>query len=104
MHRDRAWLAAMAVVSVCLWAPDASALLLENSAEGGGDELVYFYPYPTSYREIDPGYAFDDDPLTAFVHEPYVMPITVRHTPVRRLLVQPRMSFVSEMYRSTDVL
>jgi hypothetical protein len=103
MLNERALLVALAFIAGSLIAGDASALLLENNAENG-DDLVFFYPYPTSFRYIDPGYAFDDDPLTAFVHEPYAMPIVVRHAPVRRVLVQPRTSFVHEMYRSTEVL
>lgn len=95
------WVMAAAMVA-SLTTADASALLLENSA--AEEDLVFFYPYPTSFRDVDPGYAFDDDPLTAFVQEPYVMPIVVRHVPVRRVLVQPRTTFVYEMYRSTDVL
>lgn len=102
MRKVRIGVAALAVAG-SLVTSEASALLLENSAEGG-DELVYFYPYPTSFRYVDPGYAFDDDPLTAFVHQPYAMPIVVRHVPVRRVLVQPRTSFVQQMTRSTEVL
>lgn len=102
MRKVRIGAAALAVAG-SLVTSEASALLLENSAEGG-DELVYFYPYPTSFRYVDPGYAFDDDPLTAFVHQPYAMPIVVRHVPVRRVLVQPRTSFVQQMTRSTEVL
>ena len=103
MRLVQAFVVAMALVTGSLVTVDASALLLENAAEGG-DDLVFFYPYPTTFRYVDPGYAFDDDPLTAFVHEPYAMPIVVRHVPVRRVLVAPRTSFVHEMARSTEVL
>ena len=82
---------------------DAHALLFENGI-AGEDELIYHFPYPTTYTYVDQRYAFDDDPLNAFVHEPFFMPVVVKRTSVRRGMVMPRMSFVQEMYKSTDVL
>jgi hypothetical protein len=53
---------------------------------------------------VDESYAFDDDPLTAFVTMPYFMPIVVERVVVRQTMVMPRTTFVEEMYDSTDVL
>jgi hypothetical protein len=94
---------AAAIAALMLWSANASALLLEQpGAEREGFE--YFYPYPTSYEFIDDAYAFDDDPLAAFVLEPLVMPIVVQPPSVLRTMVQPRTSFVHEMYTSAERL
>jgi hypothetical protein len=99
-------LAAMALWASLLSSAEASALLIEKTEDPRSDplELTFFYPYPTSYASIDPGYAFDDDPMSALVDEPFTMPIVVERITVRRSMVQVRRSFVEEMYRSTDAI
>jgi hypothetical protein len=94
----------MTVAVVLLSATKASALLIEKTADRHDDplELTYFYPYPTTYDFVDERFAFDDDPLEAFVQEPYFMPVVVRRHDVKRSMVEPRKSFVYEMVRSTD--
>jgi hypothetical protein len=90
---------------VLLITANASALLLEKV--GGDDELsefTHFYPYPTSYTYVDDNYAFDDDPLTAFINEPYFMPVVVQPVAVRRTMVRPRTTFVQKMYQSTEAI
>jgi hypothetical protein len=87
---------------VLLATADASALLIEKVDDEEGLDLTYYYPYPSSYTAVDERYAFDDDPLKAFVHEPYFMPVVVRRREVRRSMVEPRKTFVHEMVRSTD--
>jgi len=95
---------AMAAACVLLVSANASALLLEKA--GGDDpfEFTHFFPYPTSYSYVDDDYAFDDDPLTAFINDPYFMPVVVQHVTVRRAMVRPRTTFVEEMYRSTEAI
>jgi hypothetical protein len=45
-----------------------------------------FYPYVTSYTEIDPGYAFGEDPVGGRVYRPRVEPGLERvHRPAPRL-------------------
>ncbi len=89
---------------VLLASAEASALLLDKAGSGDAFELTYFYPYPTSYTYVDDDYAFDDDPLNAFIHEPYFMPVVLQHVTVRRGMVRPRATFVEEMYRSTEAI
>ncbi|MCA9623960.1 MAG: hypothetical protein KC731_33285 [Myxococcales bacterium] len=99
---------------------EASALLVDfvgpmdvaATAEAGpGDgstarkvEMTFHYPYPTTVTYVDPGYAFDDDPLTAFPSPPFEVPVRVRRVTVRRVMIAPRTSFVSEMFESTGGL
>jgi hypothetical protein len=85
-----------------LSAPDASALLLEKVSEE--PVLTVFYPYPTAFFGIDAGYAFDDDPLSAIVLEPFSMPLKVQHVRNEQSMVEPRMSFVDEMVQSGDAI
>jgi len=73
-------------------------------ADPDGVVFVYFYPYRSVFLDPDPGYAFDDDPLTAFTYDPYEMPMVVKRPHTSRGLVAPRTSFVTEMSRSTDAL
>jgi len=80
------------------------AELVEKDLGSDPVEFTHFYPYQTSYTQVDERYAFDDDPLTAFVHEPYTMQIEVVRVTVRRSMVRPRTQFVDEMYRSADRL
>ncbi|MBW2456384.1 MAG: hypothetical protein JRI68_17825 [Deltaproteobacteria bacterium] len=94
----------MAAGWVLLMSADASALLLEKAGSGDLFEFTYFYPYPTSYTYVDDSYAFDDDPINAFVNEPYFMPVVLQHVTVRRAMVRPRATFVEEMYRSTEAI
>ncbi len=101
------WLAALGLAAALTgWSNDASALLWENEMEADPDGVVfiYFYPYRSVFLDPDPGYAFDDDPLTAFTYDPYDMPMVVKRPQTSRGLVAPRTSFVKEMSRSTDVL
>jgi hypothetical protein len=100
-------LSVLAGAVVLLATAEAWALLIEKSDPGWPDdplELTYFYPYPTTYRGADRGFAFEDDPLTAIVPEPATMKIIIRRTTVRRTMVLPRMNFVQEMYRSTEAM
>lgn len=95
----------LTVAATLLLSADASALLVQKSDEGGPEaEYRVFYPYPSAYTYVDERYVFDDDPLTAFTNDPYVMPIEVVRVSERRTMVQPRMSFVHEMYKSLDHL
>jgi hypothetical protein len=94
-----------AALACLLATANASALMLEQpDTDHERGQYVYFYPYPTTYQHIDDAYAFDDDPLAAFVVEPLVMPIVVKPPSVLRSMVQPRTSFVHEMYQSAEVL
>lgn len=107
MQTSLARLAAVATFACAvLAAPDASALLLDMEMDieeaSHSDDLVYFFPYRTSYRQVDRRYAFDDDPLSAFAHEPYEWNIKLYRTAVRRPMSGPRTSFVREMSRSTE--
>ena len=95
---------AMAAALVLLISANACALLLEKAGNGDPFEFTHFFPYPTSYNYVDDGYAFEDDPLNAFVNEPYFMPVVLQHVTVRRAMVRPRTTFVEEMYRSTDAI
>jgi len=99
-------LALSAATLIALTIPSMGAYAAETEPTGMVDdvELTYFYPFTTSYRQVDPGYAFDADPLTAYVEEPYLMPLVVQHVPVRRSLVKPRISFVEEVAEIGDVL
>ena len=105
------WLGLAVAGAVITHSGDADALLIDKAPfqeselqEGGGVEFTYHYPYPTSLTYVDPGYAFDDDPLMAFPHIPYSMPVIIKRMAVRRAMVMPRTSFVQEMYDSADVL
>ena len=98
----RSLLAAAAWLAVSSATTPAAALLIEKAPAATSTKLTHFHPYRTSYRFVDPRYAFDDDPLTAFVHEPYFMPVVTRRVDVRRSMVVLRSSFVSEMFRSTN--
>ncbi len=105
MNKTATGLACMAACAVLLAASTASALLIEKAAEDPGDaQFTHFFPYPTTYDFVDERYAFDDDPLTAFLNEPYIMPIVVTRVQVRRSLVQPRVSFVDKMTQSVDTI
>ncbi len=99
--RGKAVVAAAVAMAAWLTAPSASALLLEKM-----DEPVYtiFYPYPTSFTGVDPGYAFDDDPLSAILLEPYSMPLELYQVPSQQSLVEPRTTFVQEMVQSGDAI
>ena len=93
------------VTTVLSLSATASALLVQKSDSGGAAiEYRVYYPYPTTYTYVDERYVFDDDPLTAFTSEPYIMPIEVVRVSERRTMVQPRLSFVHEMYKSLDHL
>lgn len=97
------------VVGAMVWlaSSEASALLIEKQEQEWPDDpldLTYFYPYPTTYRGADRGFAFEDDPLTAIVPEPATMQIIIRRVTVRRSMVLPRTNFVPEMYRSTEAI
>jgi hypothetical protein len=109
------WLGLTFVGASCLLSAHAHALLLDNSMAAGdtpgsseldsGDfEFTYHFPYRTTLSFVDPGYAFDDDPLEALPNRPYRMPVIVKRLAIRRALVAPRTSFVQEMYDSADVL
>ena len=102
----RVALALLATFGVLLPAERASAWLLEQAAPAGPDsvQLTHFYPYASSYTQIDEGFAFDDDPLRGLPNAPYIMPIVVQPPPDRQALVLPRMTFVEEMCRSTEAL
>ncbi len=94
---------------VMLCAADAAALrwqvaLHADEASSPSDDIRYYYPFRTSYRQVDERYAFDDDPLSAFSNEPYEWHIELRRTEVRRGMVNPRTSFVPEMFKSTEAL
>ncbi len=105
MNKTAMGLACMAACMVMLWADTASALLFEKIIEPDPVvQFTYFFPYRTTYDFVDDRYAFDDDPLTAFLHEPYIMPIVVNRVQVRRSLVQPRVSFVDKMTQSVDTI
>ncbi len=96
-------LGAAALAAMILATSTASALLIDNApAPDGPVQFTYHFPYVTSYTHVEPRYAFDDDPLTAFRHVPYIMPIRVRPISERRSMVVPRMSFLPEMYKSTE--
>jgi len=100
-----AWIAALGLAAAVMgWSGDASALQWENEGAPNPDGVIfiYFYPYRSVFLDPDPGYAFDDDPLTAFSYAPYDLPIVVKRPQVTRGLVAPRTSFVTEMTRSTD--
>ncbi len=98
--------AAAICIAAGLVATPASALLIDVEIEfedtSHSDDLVYFYPYRTSYRQVDRRYAFDDDPLSAFTEEPLHWHVEVQHNSVRRGMSQPRTSFVPEMFKSTE--
>jgi hypothetical protein len=94
----------MAAAGVLLVSADASALLMDKTGADDMFEFTHFYPYPTSYTYVDEDYAFDDDPLEAFINEPYFMPVVLKHVTVRRAMVSPRTTFVEEMYRSTEAI
>jgi hypothetical protein len=103
--RKRAIAAAILAASAIVAASgDASALLIEKALPDDDAPFVAYYPYPTIFTFVDRGYAFDDDPLTAFVRHAYIMPIVVKHTPARQSMVQPRTSFVEEMLWSADAI
>ncbi len=105
MSRPRSFvLAALVVCAATSVSPRASALLTDKAR--GDDPMAYTvsYPYPTSYTYVDEGYAFEDDPLSAFQHEPFIMPIKVKKNNARPVLIAPRMSFVKEMFQSADRL
>jgi hypothetical protein len=84
--------------------PSWALLIDKSSSDWPNDplELRYFYPYPTTYRGVDEGFAFDDDPLKAAVDQPYTMPVKVRRVTVRHSMVLPRRNFVKEMFRSAE--
>lgn len=97
----------MAGVLTATMAMDAGALQLDPNAPRRGGAAVrmsYYYPYPTTFTYVDRRYAFDDDPLRAFAHLPYVMPIAVKHAPRRRAMVRPRTDFVAEMFESAETI
>lgn len=100
----RPLLTAVAGLALLAMTADAGASETGGTSVVDDVELTYFYPYTTSYRQVDPGYAFSPDPLRAFVREPYALPIVVPHVEVRRSLVKPRLSFVDEVARTGDVL
>lgn len=92
-----------AAAAIVVSTSTASALLIDNTpAPDGPVRFTYHFPYVTSFTHVEPRYAFDDDPLTAIRHVPYIMPIRVRPISERRSMVVPRMSFVQEMYKSTE--
>lgn len=98
-------LSALVAGALLLSSSTASALLLEKmDPDDGLMVFTHHYPYPTSFSQIDERYAFDDDPLSAFIEMPYFMPIVVERVVVRQSMVMPRTTFVEEMYESTDVL
>ncbi len=98
-------LGTLAAGLVLLISANASALLLEKvGSDNWLGEFTHFYPYPTSYTYVDDDYAFDDDPLTAFITEPYFMPVVVQQVTVRRAMVRPRTTFVEKMYQSTEAI
>jgi hypothetical protein len=101
MSRSRAFV--LVVCAATSTSSQASALLLDKA---GDDPVPYtvFYPYPTSYTYVDEGYAFEDDPLQAFQHEPLIIPIKVKKHNARPALIAPRMEFVKEMFDSAEVL
>ena len=101
------WTGLVAAAALTAMSGEASALLWENETTEDDPEgvvLVYFYPYRSVLLTADPGYTFDDDPLTALVHTPYDRPVHVPRVHVARTLVKPRTSFVGEMTRSCDLL
>ncbi|RLB64881.1 MAG: hypothetical protein DRI90_03495 [Deltaproteobacteria bacterium] len=102
---SRRAIGALATGITLLVTANASALLLEKAGgDGGLSEFTHFYPYPTSYTYVDDNYDFDDDPLTAFIKEPYFMPVVVQHVTVRRAMVRPRATFVEKMVQSTEAI
>ena len=92
---------ALMAATVLLLATSEAFALLSQIDPG---DLTYFYPYPSIYDDVDDGYAFDDDPLEAVVDAAHVMPLEIRHAPGRQPMVEPRRSFVEEMYRSASSL
>lgn len=105
------WLGLAVAGAMITHSHDASGLLIDKTPFQEGEfqeesavEFTYHYPYPTSLTYVDPGYAFDDDPLMAFPHIPYSMPVLIKRMAVRRAMVMPRSSFVQEMCDSADVL
>jgi len=106
-QNETVWMALAVGLAVLTQAGEAEALLLDKAVSMADEEPVaftYHYPYPTSLTYVDPGYAFDDDPLMAFPNVPYTMPVIIKRVAVRRAMVTPRTSFVQQMYDSTDLL
>jgi len=105
MTKLSAWCLAIAgLAATLLVSSPADALLVEKAnATDAPSRFTYFYPYRTSYTDVSDNYAFDDDPLRALVHQPYTLPISIKRVTERRSMVAPRVSFVQEMYKSTEV-
>ena len=99
-------LGGLLVGALMTFSTEASALLFEATIEEDPTQfaITYFYPYASTYTQVDEPYAFDDDPLEAFIHEPFIMKIEVNRMSVRRSMVRPRASFVELMYESTDAI
>ena len=63
-----------------------------------------FYPYVTSYTEIDPGYAFGEDPVGGRVYRPRVEPGLERVRRPGPKLSSPRVSYQQHILDSAGEL
>jgi hypothetical protein len=76
------------------------------ACERGPDVAGYycFYPYVTSYAEIDPGYAFGTDPLGGRVYRPRVEAAIDRTRRPAPALLRPRVSYADHLLGATGEL
>ena len=102
----RAVVAAIVVAAVLVVAP-AQAKLQDTSGcerDRQAGDYYCFYPYASTYTNVDQDYAFAADRVQGRVYEPVRLPV---REPVRRVvarLMRPRASFARKLSVSADDL
>jgi hypothetical protein len=103
--RSTVWLGAGALALLCARtarADDGDAPGCNRSQQRG--DYYCFYPYVTSYTEIDPGYAFGEDPVGGRIYRPRVEAGLERlHRPAPKLS-RPRVSYAQHVLDSAGDL